>query len=172
MADTLFQIDLVTPERVLLSGMSSEVVLRTGEGDLTFLAGHTRLVGTVQPGVVRVVTADGEERRAAVHGGFTQVEHGVPLAAAGDGAEGDELTTGTRVTLLVGVAELAEEIDVDRARAAEQVATARIAELAGPSGRSPVEGEEPDAELAAAEAALLRARTRLEAVEATTPATA
>ena len=70
------------------------------------------------------------------------------------------------------MAELAEEIDVDRARVAEQAATARIAELAGSAARAPAEGEEPDAESADAEAALLRARTRLEAVEATSSATA
>ena len=43
-----------------------------------------------------------------MHGGFVQVEQGVTDE---DGPE----TSGTRVTLLVGVAELAEEIDVDRA---------------------------------------------------------
>ena len=32
--DSLFQINLVTPERILFNGMASEVVLRTGEGDV------------------------------------------------------------------------------------------------------------------------------------------
>ena len=75
MADSsLFTINLVTPERVLVSGLASEVILRTGEGDVSFLAGHTPLVGTVEPGVVRVVRQEGEELRVAVHGGFVQVE--------------------------------------------------------------------------------------------------
>ncbi len=53
MADAnLFQLELVTPERNLLTGAASEVILRTGDGDLTILAGHTPLVGTVEPGVV------------------------------------------------------------------------------------------------------------------------
>ena len=42
--DAQFQINLVTPERILLSGMATEVLLRTGEGDATFLANHTALV--------------------------------------------------------------------------------------------------------------------------------
>jgi len=160
--DTLFQINLVTPERILLSGMASEVILRTGEGDASFLAGHTPLVGTVKPGVVRVVRAEGEEARVAVHGGFTQVEQNVPIDDSGD----PDGPTGTRVTLLVGVAELAEEIDSDRARVALEAAEARVAELGGTASRAPAEGEVADPELVEAEAAVLRAQVRLEAADA------
>ena len=160
--DTLFQINLVTPERILLSGMASEVILRTGEGDASFLAGHTPLVGTVKPGVVRVVRAEGEEARVAVHGGFTQVEQNVPFDDSGD----PDGPTGTRVTLLVGVAELAEEIDTDRARVALEAAETRVAELGGTASRAPAEGEVADPELVEAEAAVLRAQVRLEAADA------
>jgi len=159
--DSLFQINVVTPERILLTGTASEVFLRTGEGDLAFLAGHTPLVGTVQPGVVRIVRPEADEVRVAVHGGFTQVEQGVVLEG-----EGDDAVTGTRVTLLIGVAELAEEIDVDRARAALETAEARLADLGGTANRTPAEGEEADPELVEAEAALRRAQVRLEAVDA------
>lgn len=160
--DAQFQINLVTPERILLSGMATEVMLRTGEGDATFLANHTALVGSVKPGVVRVVRPDGEVVRVAVHGGFTQVEQNVPLDVAG----ADEEVVGSRVTLLVGVAELATEIDADRARVALEAAEARVTELGG-TGRSLAEGEEADPVLVEAEAAVVRARVRLEAVEAT-----
>ena len=168
MADeSLFQINLVTPERILFNGMASEVILRTGEGDVTFLADHTPLVGTVLPGVVRVVRTDGDDVRIAVHGGFTQVEQNVAFDGAGAGA--DEDAVGSRVTLLVGVAELADEIDTDRARVALEAAEARVAELGG-TGKALAEGEEADPELVEAEAAVVRAQVRLEAVEATTAA--
>jgi F-type H+-transporting ATPase subunit epsilon len=168
MADeSLFQINLVTPERILFNGMASEVILRTGEGDVTFLAGHTPLVGTVLPGVVRVVRTDGDDVRIAVHGGFTQVEQNVAFDGAGAGA--DEDAVGSRVTLLVGVAELADEIDTDRARVALEAAEARVAEFGG-TGKALAEGEEADPELVEAEAAVVRAQVRLEAVEATTAA--
>ena len=163
--DAQFQINLVTPERILLSGMATEVMLRTGEGDATFLANHTALVGSVKPGVVRVVRPDGEVVRVAVHGGFTQVEQQVPLDAGG----ADEDAVGSRVTLLIGVAELATEIDADRARVALEAAEARVAELGG-TGKALAEGEEADPELVEAEAAVLRAQVRLEAVEATAAA--
>ncbi len=176
--DNLFAVALVTPERILVSGLATEVVLRTGEGDSTYLAGHTPLVGTVEPGVVRVVRAEGEETRVAVHGGFVQVEH-----RRDSGSDVKQATTS--VTVLVGVAELAEEIDADRARAALEAAEARITELGGSPGRSAGSGghggsgqgaggqgedDTLDPELADADAAALRARVRLEAVDATTGA--
>jgi F-type H+-transporting ATPase subunit epsilon len=171
----LFTINLVTPERVLVSGLASEVILRTGEGDVTFLAGHTPLVGTAEPGVVRVVRAEGGEERVAAHGGFVQVEQGV--------VDGDDESTapGSRVTLLIGVAELAEEIDADRARVALEAAEARVAELGAAgrgggsgagSGSGSGEAGEPDAELVEAQAELLRAQVRLEALDATSSANA
>jgi F-type H+-transporting ATPase subunit epsilon len=163
MADeNIFGIELVTPERILLTGSASEVILRTAEGDVTFLAGHTPLVGTIEPGVLRVLRAGGDLERVATHGGFVQVEQGVR-------AEGDD-PPGTRITLLVGVAELAEEIDVERARAALEAAEVRLAELTGAGGRGagavPAEGDEPDAEQLEAAAELRRAQVRLEAVDA------
>jgi len=164
--DAQFQINLVTPERILLTGMATEVMVRTGEGDATFLAGHTPLVGSVRPGVVRVVRPEGEVVRVAVHGGFTQVEQNVSLP--GDDAAED--ATSSRVTLLIGVAELADEIDTDRARVALEVAEARVAELGG-TGKTLAEGEEADPELVEAEAALLRAQVRLEAADASISAT-
>ncbi len=164
MADSnLFTINLVTPERILLTGLASEVILRTGEGDVTFLAGHAPLVGSVEPGVVRVVAAEGDEERAAVHGGFVQVEQHVP-PGDGDGAE----SSGTRVTMLIGVAELAEEIDTGRAQAALAGAEALVAELTGSGGRAAAPDEpEPDEALVVAQTALRRAQVRLEAVDAT-----
>jgi F-type H+-transporting ATPase subunit epsilon len=172
MADErLFSVELVTPERVLLTGMAAEVITRTGEGDASFLAGHTPLVGTLEPGVIVVVRAEGDEERVANHGGFVQVEQGVD---SGD-AEGTRAAGGTRVTLLIGVAELATEIDTERAQSALEGAQARISELGAQSGRGSsgaAEQDEPEAELVEAEAALRRAQVRLEAAEATSVAAA
>ena len=162
--DAQFRINVVTPERILLDGMATEVLLRTGEGDVAFLAGHTPLVGSVQPGVVRVVRPEGEVERIAAHGGFTQVEQNIPLDP--DEPEG---ATASRVTLLLGVAELAGEIDAERARVALEATEARVAELGGATTRSG-DDDEADPELVEAEAALRRAQVRLEAVEAV-PAT-
>src|SRR5665213_4537169 len=118
MADSdVFNAQVVTPERVLVNGPASQVILRTADGDITFLAGHTPLVGTVEPGVVRVVGEDGEEQQIAVHGGFVQVEQHVDDDADSEsGRPSSSSSSGTRVTVLAGIAELADEIDTERAR--------------------------------------------------------
>jgi F-type H+-transporting ATPase subunit epsilon len=185
MADeSLFRVQVVTPERVLLGGTASEVTLRTGEGDTTFLNGHTPLVGTIEPGVIRVVRAEDDEVLLAGHGGFVQVEQvgsgdladsnapsGRSASSSASGSSGPsgpsaDASGGTRVTLLVGVAELAVEIDTERAHTALDAAQARVAELGGTAARAE-EGEQPNVELADAEAALRRAEVRLEAADAT-----
>jgi F-type H+-transporting ATPase subunit epsilon len=167
-ADGAFGVEIVTPEQSLLAGSATAVVLATSDGALTVLDGHTPLVGDVVPCEVRVEQGDGTLRRLAVHGGFLQVDTS-PGAAAGL-AEGDGPLPGlsTRVTVLAGVAELAEEIDVPRAELAREAATLRVGEPA--AGRGPAAEEvEIDVELAEAERALARAELRL-AVAADTAA--
>jgi F-type H+-transporting ATPase subunit epsilon len=174
--DNLFAIRLVTPERVLVSGITTEVVLRTREGDITFLAGSAPLVGTVEPGVVRVTgtgEAEGEVRRVAVHGGFVQVEQHVTPEGDAETEALEGSATATRVTILAAVAELSEEIDVERARTAHDAAEAKVGELAGAAaGRTTGEDDEIDPDLAEAQAALVRAEVRLEATEAVVTAAA
>jgi F-type H+-transporting ATPase subunit epsilon len=169
MADeSSYEVELVTPERVLISGTATEVILRTGEGDITFLAGYAPLVGSVEPGVLRVAHTDGSVVRVATHGGFVQVEKGVPQGDGDDGPGSGQAELGTRVTLLVGVAELADEIDLERARAALERAEARLTGLGGASAGGTEEGSAPDRELADAQAAVRRAEVRIEATEAAT----
>jgi F0F1-type ATP synthase epsilon subunit len=122
------------------------------------------LVGDVVPGLVKVELADGTGLRLAVHGGFVQVDTS-PGAAEGL-AEGDGPLPGlsTRVTVLAGIAELSEEIDVPRAERAREVAAQRVSDLSsGRGGASdlPAGVELPDMALQAAEEALARAELRL-----------
>jgi F0F1-type ATP synthase epsilon subunit len=95
-----------------------------------------------------------------VHGGFLQVDTS-PGAAEGL-AEGDGPLPGlsTRVTVLAGVAERAEEIDVERAERAKETSSQRLSDLN--AGRS-VAGEDLDEDVAVTEAAgsLARAELRL-----------
>jgi F-type H+-transporting ATPase subunit epsilon len=145
-----FPASLVTPERTLLDEEVQIVFLRTDGGDSAYMPGHSPLIGALVPGLVRFQHEDGTEERAAVHGGFVQVE-------------------GDHVTVLAPVAERAEDIDVDRARRALDAASERVAELGGArsgSGESAEEGQ-ADQDLADAEAAQRRAEVRLEVAGAT-----
>ncbi len=160
MADDVFGVEVVTPEQPLYAGGALSVVLATSEGDLTVLDGHTPLVGDVVPGEVKVEQPDGAVLRLAVHGGFLQID--TSPGAAGGLAEGEGPLPGlsTRVTVLAGVAELAEEIDVTRAHQARETATQRISDLG--AGRGAVSEEvDVDVQLAEAEGALARAELRL-----------
>ncbi len=167
MADGVFGVEVVTPEQSLVAGGASSVVLATSDGALTVLDGHTPLIGDVVPCELKVEQPDGPLLRLAVHGGFIQVDTS-PGAAEGL-AEGDGPLPGlsTRVTVLAGIAELAEEIDVSRAETARDAATQRVNELRsgrGPAPTAAAEGEaadEGDVALAEAEGALARAELRL-----------
>ena len=100
--------------------------------------------------------------RLAVHGGFLQVDTS-PGAAEGL-AEGDGPLPGlsTRVTVLAGVAELAEEIDVRRAEQAREAATQRVDELRAGPRRRPTRGRRRGRRSwREAEGALARAELRL-----------
>jgi F-type H+-transporting ATPase subunit epsilon len=177
MADGLFQVIVVTPEERLVDMTAREVVLRSSDGDLTVLDGHTPLVTDVVPGEVRVVP-DGEAPiRLAVHGGYLHVETGTGTGGGADpeaGAGGTPTPPGgtsageraTVVTLLAGVAELSDQIDAARAEQARVQAQARVEAARGAT--AVVDGEGSDAggslELADAEAALRRAEVRLAVV--------
>lgn len=151
-----FAAELVTPEQALYSGTATAVVCRTSGGDLMVLAGHTPLAGDLVPGVVRI-DRDGEPSRSfCVHGGFLEVDTGPVAAGAAEPSSG----LATTVTMLAGIAEPVDEIDVARAQAARDAAAARVAQGA------PEADDEAQVELALATAALARAELRLEAVAA------
>jgi F-type H+-transporting ATPase subunit epsilon len=169
MPDGVFQVAVVTPEERLVDTEARTLVLRSSDGDLTVLDGHTPLVTDVVPGPVRVEPAEGEPVQLAVHGGYLQVDTGPTPGTP----EGSVPVRTTRVTLLAGVAELRDQIDVARAERARDEAQAAVESLRAATGRTgssgtPTAGSEEegqsaeDIELVAAESALRRAEVRLE----------
>jgi F-type H+-transporting ATPase subunit epsilon len=97
------QVELVSPERILYSGEADMVIARTvGGGDIAFLPGHSPFVGALEIATVTLRTPEGDQL-VAVHGGFVEVSNDT-------------------VTILSDVAELADQIDVERARQAKDAA--------------------------------------------------
>ena len=72
MADN-FNFELVSPERLLVSGSVSEVVIPATEGEMTVMANHAPTMTTIKPGIVTVKTADGKKDRYVVFGGFADI---------------------------------------------------------------------------------------------------
>jgi len=95
-----FRIEVVSPERVVFSGETTQIITRTiGGGEIAFLPGHTAFLGALTENHTRVWLADGTIMNLAIHGGFVEVSDNV-------------------VTLLSDGAELGTEIDIERARRA------------------------------------------------------
>ncbi len=93
-------VEVVAVERRIWSGEATFVLARTTEGEIGILPGHEQTLAQLEEaGVLRIDGADGETIMAAVHGGFLSV-------------------TPEGVTVLAEFAEVSEEIDVQRARAA------------------------------------------------------
>ena len=102
------RVEVVSPERVLFSGDATQVITRTIEGgEVAFLPGHAAFLGALTENHTRIYLADGKIQNLAVHLGFVEV-----------GAD--------HVTILSDAAELEEDIDVTRARAAKQRAEEQL----------------------------------------------
>ena len=72
MADT-FTFELVSPERLVLSGQAEQVLVPGSEGDFTVLPRHAPVLAVLRPGLLDLVREGGEQRRYFVRGGFAEV---------------------------------------------------------------------------------------------------
>ena len=68
-----FHFELVSPERLLVSGEVEQVLVPGAEGDMTVLAYHAPLLTTLRPGLLDIGYASGEHRRYFIRGGFAEV---------------------------------------------------------------------------------------------------
>lgn len=68
-----FQVDVVSPEATVWSGMATIVVARTPEGELGIMADHEPLMGALSTGAVEIESESGERTTIGVYGGFIQV---------------------------------------------------------------------------------------------------
>jgi F-type H+-transporting ATPase subunit epsilon len=124
-------LEIVTPEKLAYEGEVDSVQLPGSEGELGVLPHHAPLVSTLGAGELRLRTG-GEDEYFAIVGGFVQV---LP----------------DRVVVMAETADMASEIDLEKAQEAR-----RQAEQALESGY--VEGADLAAARASLQAALIRIR--------------
>ncbi len=98
---TALDLEIVTPEKVLLAEPVAEFVGPGWRGQFGVRPGHRSMVIALSPGVVAYTTPGGGTERIAVGGGFAVVEP-------------------DHATVLADVAERGDEVDVERARAAAE----------------------------------------------------
>ena len=75
-----FQFDLVSPERRLASAEAISVTIPGAEGDMTVMAGHSPVITSLRPGLLRV-EAGGNTEEYVVTGGFAEISEGVTVLA-------------------------------------------------------------------------------------------
>ncbi|WP_305984789.1 F0F1 ATP synthase subunit epsilon [Roseibium sp. MMSF_3544] len=72
----LFQFELVSPERQLLSEQVAEVVVPGAEGEFGVLKDHSLFMSSIAPGILKVRGEDGSWNEYFVRGGFADVAGG------------------------------------------------------------------------------------------------
>ncbi len=103
----LLKLEIVCPDGEIFSGEAKSILLTTNDGEVQLLAGHADFAAPLGTGRAKLVCADGEERTAALSGGFVICDK-----------------SGARV--VATTFEFAENIDLERAMRAKEEATARI----------------------------------------------
>lgn len=97
-----FHLEIVTPDGLILDEMVESLIVRTDDGDVEFLAGHIDYMASLGTGKARI-KGGGSDRVASVSGGFVTV-------------------SGGSVKLVAITFEFADEIDLERAKAARDTA--------------------------------------------------
>ena len=93
MAEDYMQLDVVTPERAVISRKVVEVIAPGSAGEFGVLIGHTPFLTTLKSGQI-IARAEDRDIYLAVGGGFAEI-------------------ISDRVIILAESADLAEDIDVD-----------------------------------------------------------
>ena len=104
-----FSLSVVTPEKVFFDGETTQIIVRTTDGDIGVLANHTSLVADLPSGPLKVRQEDGSWRIAAISTGLLKVG-------------------GNKVSILANAVEWADEIDLEWAKRSEEDARRRLQE--------------------------------------------
>ena len=104
---TTFQLSVITPTRTLLEEPVISITVPGSEGYLGVLAHHAPLITAIIPGLLTVRDASNLLKHYAISGGFLEVSDNKAIILA-DAMEG------------------LDEIDIERARAAEERARKRL----------------------------------------------
>jgi len=96
-----YHLTVATPERVVYDGEAQSLIVRTVAGEVGVLAGHAPYVAPLDIGRLKIVDGDGGEHIAAVAGGILKADP-------------------KQSTILADTCEWADEIDIERARRAEE----------------------------------------------------
>ena len=121
-----FDFELVSPERQLVSGKASEVVVPGSEGQFTVLENHAPFLSTLKAGILDVTMAGGEKTRIFVRGGFADASPKGLTVLAEEAVPVSELKAETLAQSIRNAEEDVKDAKDDMER---QAAAERLAEL-------------------------------------------
>ncbi len=128
-----YHLQIVTPDRKVYDGEAQKIILRTVNGDVCILPHHIDFAIPLGIGQAYVTDAEGKTRQAACNGGMLSVSN-------------------NEVRVVAVTYEWSDEIDLERAKRAEEEAQERMKAL-----------DRQDKDFAMAEVRLKRALTRIQA---------
>jgi len=111
-----FKFELVSPERLLVSGEVEQVLVPGAEGDMTVLAHHAPVLTTLKPGVLDIGYPDGEHQRFFLRGGFAEVNPAGLIVLAETAIDLVELDAGQLVQAIKDAEEDVADASEDAAR--------------------------------------------------------
>lgn len=106
MADKLFKLEIISPDRIFYKGDITMLELSTTEGDIGIYADHIPMTSILTPGKA-IITEQSNKKELALHSGFIEI-------------------LGDKVTIMAESVEWPEEIDLNRAKEAKVRAERRI----------------------------------------------
>ncbi|MBR3015943.1 MAG: ATP synthase F1 subunit epsilon [Clostridia bacterium] len=105
-----FHLQIVTPDRKVFEGDAQKIILRTVNGDVCILPHHIDFAIPLGIGQAMVTDADGNTRQAACNSGMLSVSN-------------------NEVRVIAVTFEWADEIDLERAKRAEELAKEQLQTL-------------------------------------------
>ena len=127
-----YHLQIVTPDRMVYDGEAEKIILRTVNGDVCILPHHIDYAVPLAIGEAKVTDGQGNTRLAACNNGMLSVH-------------------GNEVRVVAVTFEWADDIDLERARRAEESAKEMLEKL-----------QREDQDFTVAEARLKRALTRIQ----------
>jgi F-type H+-transporting ATPase subunit epsilon len=98
----MIKLEIVTPEKRVFDETVDSVTVPTATGEVGILPNHSPLISSLKPGILSFANK-GASERMVVSGGFVEV-------------------SANKVSVLTDIAEKADEIDVEAARAEREAA--------------------------------------------------
>ena len=135
MDEKLFDLEIISPDRLFYEGKVSFVEMTTSEGNIGVYKNHIPLTSILVPGMVKIYEGDSDTpKKAIIHAGFVEILQ-------------------DKIVIMAEIAEWPDEIDLNRAEEARIRAERRINEA------------EEGIDIDRAEAALRRSLARIEALK-------